>query len=116
MSARTPDPHRLPSPVGQRSPQPLERPEAEVLEPDGGPDQLQRPDGQHDQGLHETIFALKPAKAVAIEEKGAENRLRQIVGRNNLQRITTGPMNRLRAIPGHLKQSLQQLGKKQRKD
>lgn len=35
--------------------------------------------------------------------------------RKAVQRLR-GPINRLRAIPGHLKQTLQQLGKKQRKD
>jgi len=53
------------------------------------------------------------ARKVAQRLLGQINRLRQILGRNNLQRITTGPINRLRAIPGQIKQSLQRLGKKQ---
>ena len=56
------------------------------------------------------------ARKVALRLLGPINRLRQILGWKNLQRITTGLINRLRAIPGQIKQSLQQLGKKQRKD
>ena len=53
------------------------------------------------------------ARKVALRLLGQTNRLRQILGRNNLQQLTTGPINRLRAIPGQIKQSLQRLGKKQ---
>jgi len=56
------------------------------------------------------------ARKVAQRLLGQINRLRQILGWKNLQRITTGLINRLRAIAGQIKQSLQQLGKKQRKD
>ena len=47
------------------------------------------------------------ARKIALRLLGPINRLRQILGWKNLQRITTGLINRLRAIAGQIKQSLQ---------
>ena len=43
-----PQPHRLNSPVGQRSPEPFGRAETEVLQPDRADPELDHPDRQHD--------------------------------------------------------------------
>ncbi len=54
-------PHRLQLPVSQRTPDPLKRPELEVVEPPGRNNQLRSPDHQHDAELPRPAdFAEEP--------------------------------------------------------
>jgi len=56
------------------------------------------------------------ARKATQQLHGLINRLRMYLGQANRTHPLRGPINRLRAIPGQIKQTLQRLGKKLRKD
>src|SRR5580692_9398860 len=69
----------FPLQVGQRSPQPFQRPKQEVTQPDWRHYQLNRPNYEDDgELLHSRHFANQ-AKAVTVEKSGAHHRMHNVV-------------------------------------
>ena len=83
MPANLPAPaavhNRLNSAIGEAAPRPLDRAEAEGGEPQGREDQLDQPDDGDHGGLLHAVEGAEVAEAVAVEERGAEGGLQQIV-------------------------------------
>ena len=69
-----------PASVHEPAGQPFHRPHGEVAEPRGGRQQLERPDCHAHRELAGPIHSAEETKAVAVEDRGADHRLQQVVG------------------------------------
>src|SRR5262249_54057760 len=76
-------PKRRKLPVGKRAPQPLRRPEAEIVQPERAGDELEDPNREYDGDLPNTFDLAEEAETIAIKEGRAEQRLHQVVGKRH---------------------------------
>ncbi len=70
-------------PVGERAPEPFERAEAEMAEPDGADDENDEPDGGDDVIKLVALELAEEAEAVAFENGGADERRENVIGKGH---------------------------------